>query len=295
VLVCNLRTKAWSIDQYGGVEHVTNVYQIEQQAESSGVLNPVVLLVGTVSAASNVARVFVQSEFTNDNLSMPITCQVGTFEFDGGDVRAPKQWGDVFLDCLPSAVAGLAATPMSLGTGVAPAVTIPTSASRQRVPLSVGGIVVSDFLGLFLQWTDDFTKQTKSTELYLWQPSLVVQPARELSWTSFGSSFDLKGYLHLRQMNLAWVSTQPITISTVAYDGTSPAPITIPASGGAYQKALFPFSPNKGMLFNFTASSPAPFQIFNDDSELYVGQWGRADGYTVFRGFGGRTADDAPI
>jgi hypothetical protein len=172
---------------------------------------------------------------------------------------------------------------------------VPSSATRVRAPLSVGGIVVSDFLGLFLQWTDDFTQQTAATHLYLWQPSFSVQPARDLSWTSFGTSFGLKGFLHLRQLELAWVSTAPITLTATPYDGQAPASITIPSSGGAYQKAIFPFSANKGHLFSFTVSSPAPFQIFNDDTELYVGEWGRQDAYAVFRGFGGRTADDAPI
>jgi hypothetical protein len=294
VLVCNLRTKAWSVDAYGGVKHVTNVYQIEQQAESSGVLNPVVLLVGTVTPTSTTSRVFVQSEFTNDN-GVPIACSLGTFEFDGGDVRAPKQWGDVFLDCLPSAIAGIVVTPMSLGAGVAAPTTVPASASRVRLPISVGGIVVSDFLGLFASWTDDFTRQTKATELYLWQPSFVVQPAREISWTTFGSSFGLKGYLHLRQINLAWVSTAPVTLQATPFDGQAPAQITIPSSGGAYRKAIFVFTPNKGMLYSTTMASAAQFQVFDDDTELYVGQWGRDDPYSIFRGFGGREIDDAPI
>ena len=293
VLVCNLRTKAWSTDAYGGVYGVSAVYQIEQQAESAGVLNAPLLIAGTTSPILTNARIFTQTDLANDNLNTPITAQVGTYEFDGGDVRAPKQWGDVFLDCTP--VAGITATPMSLGAPVAAATVVPASASRVRTPVSVGGIVVSDFLGLLLTWTDNYATQTSVTNVYVWQPSFVDQPARDLSWYTFGSAFGLKGYIHLRQLTLAWVSTAPITLTATPYDGQAPAPIVIPSSGGAYQKAVFPFSANKGLLFAFKATSTAQFQIFNDDSELYVGQWNREEPYAAYRGFGGRTMDDAPI
>lgn len=296
VLVCDLRTKAWSLDNYTNSlvqGQVKNVYQIEQTPESQGARNSVVLLVRQQVGALT-ANVCIQTDLTNDD-GQAISCQVATFEFDGGDKRAPKQWGDVFVDCRPAATSGLSATPMSLGTPVAAASIVPTSANRTRVPLSVGGIIVSDFLGAFFQWTDDFTQQSQATHLYLWQPSFSIQPAYELSWTSFGTAFNGKGYQHLRQLTLAWVSNAPITISIQTFDGLDPVPIVVPSSGGAYQKAVFPFSANKGLLFSFTASSPLPFQIFNDDSELYVGEWGRQGEYQVFRGFGGRTVDDASI
>ena len=297
VLVCNLRTKAWSIDDYTNSlaqGQVETVYQIEQTAESQGVRNPVVLM-ARLQPGLLACRVCVQTDLTNDD-GQAISCKVATFEFDGGDKRAPKQWGDVFVDCLPASnPLGITVTPMSLGATVAAPTTIPTNGSRVRVPISVGGIVVSDFLGAFFQWTDDFTRQLAATHLYLWQPSLTVQPAYALSWTSFGTAFGGKGYQHLRQLTLAWVSTAPVTITAVPFDGQAPVPIVVPSSGGAYRKVTFPFSANKGLLFEFTASSPAPFQIFNDDSELYVGEWGRMDAYQVFRGFGGRVADDAPI
>jgi hypothetical protein len=42
--------------------------------------------------------------------------------------------------------------------------------------VSLGGQVLAGFLGLFLQWTDDFTKQTVPTTLYIWQPSFIPKP-----------------------------------------------------------------------------------------------------------------------
>jgi hypothetical protein len=75
-----------------------------------------------------------------------------------------------------------------------------------------------------------------------------------------------------------------LTIQTV--DGQSPANITIPSSAGAYKKAYFPLTPNKGLLYSFTAKSTAPFQFFLDDWEIHCGQWGRTGPYTVAKKLG---------
>ena len=101
--------------------------------------------------------------------------------------------------------------------------------------------------------------------------------------------------MHLREIAIAWVSTAPITITPTSYDGQSPAPIVIPSSGGVYKKQLFPFTANKGQLYNFAVTCASKFQIFVDDSELRVGEWGRTGPYLEVRGFGGRAVDDATI
>jgi hypothetical protein len=188
-------------------------------------------------------------------------------------------------------------TPYSLGAAVAAGTTVTSSASRQRTPASVGGIVVSAFLGLVASWIDDFsTSQTDPTILHIWQPSFTIQPATDISWKTFGSSFGIDGYMHVREIAVAWVSTAAITLTITPYDGQAPAtPITIPSSAGAYQKVLFQVPANKGQLFNFQATSSAPFQFFFDDFEVRVGQWGRSSPYQTFKGFGGRVRDDAPI
>jgi hypothetical protein len=164
-----------------------------------------------------------------------------------------------------------------------------------RAPISVGGIAVSDFLGLQAAWTDDFSTQSSPTQLYLWQPSFVVQPARTIAWQTFGTSFGADGYMHIRQLHLAYVSTADITLTCESYDGMSPAPITLPSSGGDYVKELFWLSANKGELYNFKAVSSAPFQIFLDDSEVEVGQWGREGPYLQAKKFGGPNVDASPI
>jgi hypothetical protein len=296
-LTLDLRRMAWSEDRWGGGGETAAVlisaaYHVEQPPASSGVRNSVLLFAGRSGGGGSKGTIYAQADITNDNVT-PITSYLATREFDGGDIRAPKQWGDFFLDCVP--VSSLNVTPMSLGASAVGAITIPTSATRVRSPVSAGGLVVSDFMGLFILWTDDFSIKTSPTQLIAWQLSYDIQPARTIGWTTFGASFGLQGFGHIQQIAIAWVSTAAITLTITTFDGQSPQAITIPSSGGAYKKQLFPLTANKGQLFVFAAASSAPFQIFSDDCELHIGAWSRNEPYKIFKSFGGAEISGAVI
>ncbi len=285
-LVYDTHRDAWSVDEYN--PQVSVFYHPEQQA---GALKSTArydeLLMGNISGS-----VSAQADNTND-LGGAIPAVVAVGEFDGGDVRAPKQWGDIFLDVLSASP--VTVTPVSLGVAVAAAIPVATFSNRQRLPLDIGGRIVSDFLGLHLAWSDNFSVQTKPTELFVWQPSFAVQPPRTTGWYTFGSSFGIDGYMHIRQIAITWVSTAPITLTIVAFDGQSPAIVTIPSSGGTYQKQLFPLTANKGLLYKFQAASAQPFQLFLDDCEVSVGRWSRTEPYVVSKDFGGRPSEQAVL
>jgi hypothetical protein len=274
-LTYDIKRDSWVVDTY--TPAVSAMSHPEQQAGTllTSTSRYDEVLMGTVDG-----HVAAQRAQTND-LGGAIACVVACAEFDGGDARAPKQWGDFFVDLTPAASAGVTVKPMSLGVqAVAPA-TIASSAARIRTPASVGGLVVSDFMGLLLTWTDDYTVQSAPTQLHSWAPSFSIQPARTIGIAAWGADFELHGYGHLRQIAVAWVSTASITLTITTYDGQSPAPIIIPSSGGQYQKQLFPLSPNKGMLYQFQASSTQPFQFFLDDWDVFSGGWGRQGPYSV--------------
>jgi hypothetical protein len=274
-LTYDIKRDTWYADTYNPV--VSVVYHPEQQVGTllTSTARYDEVLMGTVDG-----KIVAQQDLTND-LNGSIACIVACAEFDGGDARAPKQWGDFFVDLTPAASTGVTVKPMSLGVqAVAPA-TIASNAERIRTPASVGGLVVSDFMGLLLTWSDDFSQQSAPTQLHSWAPSFSIQPARTIGIASWGADFELHGYGHIRQIAVAWVSTAPITLTITTYDGQSPAPIVIPSSGGQYQKQLFPLSPNKGMLYQFQASSTQPFQFFLDDFDVFSGGWGRQGPYSV--------------
>lgn len=294
-LVYNTRTKAWSYDTIA-TGQLTSIYYIEQPPPSSGSLvnNWVLFAVGNLGAG-NQPSICAQQVGANDTtVAAGIPCTLALPEFDAGDIRAPKQWGDYFLDVVPAA-AVLKATPMSLGAPVGLASTIPQGAVRTRLPVTIGGNVVSDFLGLMLTWTDNFSTQTATTNIFAWQPSFTLQPARTIEWQTFGTSYGNDGYMHLRQFALAYVATQSVTITITPYDGQVPAAITVPSTGGQYQKTLFPVPANKGLLYNWKATSAAPFQIFLDDSEFYVGGWGRQGPYVVPKQVAGGPQDAGEV
>lgn len=288
-LVLDTTDGSWSVDEYtsplSAAFHPSQQPGTLQSASSS--------LYAELVMGNTDGNVCTQEQGQNDD-DGPISCIVASLEFDGGDTRAPKQWGDFFIDLVPAADAGVTVTPVSQGNAVNAGTLVTSSASRIRKPVSVGGLKTSAFMGLLVSWIDDFDSQDDPTRLHLWQPSFTILPAEDISWQTIGSAFGLDGYMHVRQIAIAWISTQDITLTPGTVDGQAPAPIVIPASP-TYKKQLFPLSANKGQLFNWNATSSEPFQFFLDDFEIHVGQWGRAGEYQKFRGFGGRLRQDAPI
>jgi len=131
----------------------------------------------------------------------------------------------------------------------------------------------------------------------LFRVKWIYQPTPEsaLTWATQATAFGFDGYLHMKEILAAFASNAAVTLTITAYDGLSPAAITLPNSGGAYQKILFPCTPNKGLLYGFSAVSSAPFQLYQADCELLVKQWGSDGQYVRYRGFGGPHGPGAVI
>jgi hypothetical protein len=393
-LVYDRKRKAWSLDDYGqGVQQVSTIFHPEQQEGTvitDGSTYPL-LLYGTVFGV-----VASQTDLHND-LSSPIPSTVATGEYDGGDVRAGEQWGDLWLDSTP--ITAITATPMAFGAQVSTPSTVGPQTTRLQTPISLGGALTSDFLGLMTQWTDNFGYhgQTAATAVHIWQPSFIPKPEfindRSTDWYSLGDgdevapaawwqgfilhadtsnvvkglqvrdadsqavhsftpvvqhngeqskaysfntpfiahlvrleptdqtpwrmfdvewigeptpeqaetwqtqgmSFGFNGYSHIQRIVAAYASNTPITLTITSYDGQSPSPVTLPATGGVYQKTLFVLTANKGMLYFFKASSTAPFQLYLPDFEIQAGNWGRSDGYLNYKSLGGPKGGSAKV
>ena len=287
-LVYDVRRDAWEVDLYG--TQVCRFYHPEQQA---GTLLTSTTRYPELLMADITGRISVQTPLSND-LDGPITVLLATNEDPGGDLRAPKQWGDTFVDAI--CPAGMAINMMSQAVQVGAPLAVPVSPTRARQPISVGNaLVISSFMGLYFSWVDDFTTQTVPTTLYLWQTSFVIQPAQTIQWQTLGTSFGMQGYGHIGQIAMAYISTQDITLQITSYDGQSPLPVILPNSAGVYVKKLFRVSANKGQLYAFAASSTAPFQFFMEDCEVAVGAWQRQDPYAVLKSFLSGPVDGAPL
>jgi hypothetical protein len=287
-LVLDTRRNAWCVDLYG--TQVCRFYHPEQQA---GTLLTNSTRYPELQMADIQGRVSIQTPLSND-LDGGIQVLLATFEDPSGDLRAPKQWGDVFVDA--TCPAGMTINMMSQAVQVGPPLTVAVSPTRSRQPVSVGNaIITSAFMGLYFSWTDDFTTQTSQTILYIWQTTFVIQPAPTIQWQTLGTSFGMQGYGHIGQIAMAYISTADITLQITSYDGQSPLPIILPTSAGVYVKTLFRVSANKGQLYAFAASSTAPFQFFMEDCEIAVGPWARQDPYTVIKSFLSGPVDGAPL
>ena len=389
-LVGDLRNQqvSWSLDNY--TPAATTFCHPDQQAStlSTATTRYDELLIANVSG-----QVSSQTDKTND-LGGPIACIMATSEFQAGDIRTNDQYGDIYLDSRPAALgASLTLAPLSIGTAAAPPQTIAVSATRANQPVSLGGEILSHSLGVMFTWTDDFTKQSVSTILYAWQPSVIAKPetiadrftdwddagvegakwfqgfilhadtynavkglavrdADSLTthpftpavqqkgesesaysfntpfiahmvrmeptdqtywrffdvkwiaeptpefaetWQTQGTAFGLTGYMHVKQISAAYASTVPITLTITSYDGQSPVPITLPSTGGAYQKITFQLTANKGQLYFFKTSGTTPYQLYLEDWEVMVGGWGRTSPYMRYTNIGGNRGDQARV
>ena len=185
ILVCDLRTKAWSTDVY----HDSLCSDCVPD-QPSGTLTTAPSLFTHEVFGDIAGKVWGQQDAHNDNGS-PIPVVIGTFEWDGGDERAQPQWGDVYLDCLPASAGGISATPVSQGAGIEAATVIPQG-TRTFAPVSVGGESLQKSLGLLLSWTDDFTSQSVPSQALRWGLSEIPQPEittdRFDDWTETGTN-----------------------------------------------------------------------------------------------------------
>jgi hypothetical protein len=114
-----------------------------------------------------------------------------------------------------------------------------------------------------------------------WSCRFIFQPAPEsvYNWQTQGTAHGFPGFFHAQRMIFAYSATAPVTLTITAFDGTSPAPITLPATGGAYQKQEFMFTPNKGRLFFYQAESTARWRPYLADCEIYLKPWGSTGPY----------------
>jgi hypothetical protein len=178
-LVYDVTNTSWVVDVYNDpiTVHLAPRMQTGKLLSTGG--TPYATL---VMGDSN-GKSWTTQDAHNDNL-IGISGKVGTFEFDGGDLRMQPKFGDLYLDIV--APAGASVQPVSLGVAIAgvAATIVGASPARQFLPISVGGNSIQKAVGLLIGWTDDFTIQSAPTVLNGWQPSLTAQP--EITTDRFG-------------------------------------------------------------------------------------------------------------
>lgn len=124
------------------------------------------------------------------------------------------------------------------------------------------------------------TIQNKFTELYSWRS--FADPDLVFSWRTQAQTFGFHGYIHCGRIEMMYSSKDVVTIALTAFDGTNSQTMTIPSTGGTWQKVLLTPTYNKGQLLSFSATSPTAFQISGKDSLLWLMEWGSSKGYALY-------------
>lgn len=270
---------AWVIDEYADP---IQVHFLIKGPEDNLTTVPSTGYARLVMGDAN-GSIWTQQDFTDDGGTV-ISGAIATFEYNGGDIRANQFWGDAFLDAIPAN--GLTVTPIADGVAAGASTSIAATSARLRSVVKASGIE-SKALGILVEWIEDFSYgypgTDEVTKLFGWQPMSQPVPIKVFRWQTQPTSFDFDGYGHIREVLAAYKATAAVTLTITAYDGNSPQNVTLPSTGGAVQKVLFPVTFNKGMLYTFDGISTEPWTPYFDSWEFHVGKWGRTDNYHIWR------------
>lgn len=122
----------------------------------------------------------------------------------------------------------------------------------------------------------------------------VPFPSQTVEWQTEMTSHGLKGWQHIRELNIAYQSTTALTL-TLVFDQWPTITITIPSSSGVQTKYKTPSFPNKFKLVSYRLSSSAPFFLWKDFCEVKVKQWGSSGPYESIMPYGGEAQLDAKV
>jgi hypothetical protein len=157
-----------------------------------------------------------------------------------------------------------------------------TAQGRYQIVLDFNdseGLYVRD-LGTIFSWPT-----TAGTILDVWQPSII--PLQDdvydrLSYHFLMSSFAGIGWQHVREINLAFESTEDLTL-LLTFDQWPDITLDIPNNAGSESKVKVVLPPNKWKLMEGFLSCPTTFKLWPSDVQFKIGQWGRNDSYRIVR------------
>lgn len=139
----------------------------------------------------------------------------------------------------------------------------------------------------------DSTPWRKFTLKWIFEPF----PESTAEWQTEMVSYGNVGWQHVREFNIAHISTADLTLTLIFDAGGVPQTLTltVPNSGGLQAKTKITVPRNKFKMMSRRLSSTAPFRVFEKDMEMKIGMWGRQEPYRIIKGIGGQSADGADV
>jgi hypothetical protein len=132
----------------------------------------------------------------------------------------------------------------------------------------------------------------------LGESSWVFQPSPDsaTTWATEASSFGLYGWCFIYQINLAYISTTPVTLTvttdqgvfTLSYPPSTAGP-TVPS------KVLMKCPRNKWKVVAFAATSTSAFSLWQELTEVWIRSWGETSEFHKINPFGGPSSPAATI
>lgn len=136
-----------------------------------------------------------------------------------------------------------------------------------------------------------------STPWNLFKVQWIFVPYPELvrEWHTEGTSHGLPSWQHVKELNIAHISTADLTL-TLTRDFGTPIVVTVPNSGGIQTKTLVQIPPpSKFKIVSYNVTSTEPFRLWVEDLECWVCDWESDGGYKRVKPFGGPSALQAVI
>lgn len=129
-----------------------------------------------------------------------------------------------------------------------------------------------------------------------WRMQWIVKPFPEstVEWQTEMISQGLRGFQHIRAMNIAHQSTVDLTL-TLVFDQWPTITLTVPNSAGLQTKTWVQIPVNKYKLVSYRLSSAVPFYLWEPDIEVYVKWWGSTGPYDLLKPFGGPSDAGAEV
>jgi len=116
---------------------------------------------------------------------------------------------------------------------------------------------------------------------WVWEPA----PEAATQWQTQETTFDLPGYLTVRDALIAYQADCPV-ILTVWHDNDS-EDYVLPTTNSLYSRYYQNLVAAKGKWVRFRLTSGSPFRVFARDCSVRVQGWGLPNGYVVAQPFGG--------
>jgi hypothetical protein len=124
-----------------------------------------------------------------------------------------------------------------------------------------------------------------------WGVKWVYEPFPEstVEWQTEFTSHGLPGWQHIREVNIAYSSNAPLTLTFTFGPEANHAPIllTIPSSSGLQTKYKTPVPANKYKVVSYGITSTQPFYLFKNQCETKLRAWGSSGSYMIVQPFGG--------